>query len=76
MTVLDEVKCMSKYTYLTFVEFLDMLSRLAIVAINTVQTIDYKAHALLQIIYNKMYADEEFNKRDHPLYLPCDELRR
>lgn len=42
MTVIDEVKNMKKYDYLSFVEFLDFLCRVAIVAITIVDSIEYK----------------------------------
>ena len=46
---------LDRYLWLCFVEFLDMLCRIAIVAITIEDTLDYKTHLLLSLIYNKYY---------------------
>ena len=61
MTVLDEVKDMKKYDFLYFVEFLEFLCRLAITGVLESDTIEYKVHALLEIIWDQMYALKVFN---------------
>jgi len=72
MTVLDEDKRMKKYEFLAFVEFLEMLCRLALVGITMQDTVEYKVHLLLEIIWARMLELEEFNASDHPLR-PVDE---
>ena len=42
---------MARYEYICFIEFLEMLCRVAIVGITEVDTLDYKTHLLLSIIY-------------------------
>ena len=62
MTVLNELTNMNRYKSLNFVEFLEMLCRIAIVAITKVDTLDYKTHLLLELIYNKFYDNESLLK--------------
>ena len=55
MTVLDEIKNSNKYNYLSFIEFLDMLCRITIVSVTISDTIEYKCHFLLIIIYKLVF---------------------
>ena len=54
MTVLEELTNMNKYRYLSFIEFVEMLARITIVGITMIDTIDYKAHLLLEIVSEQM----------------------
>ena len=54
MTVIDEVKSVDKYHYITWVEFLDFTCRIAIVGITMQDMIDYKVHLLMEILYKAL----------------------
>ena len=75
MSVLDEIQNMKKYYHLRFIEWLDMLCRITIVAVAWNETIDYKTHLLLEIIYERMYKEELLDRGQHPLRPPEDLLR-
>ena len=75
MTVLNEHKKMHKYDYLTYVEFVDMLCRIVIIGVTREDTVDYKAHFLLEIIYGKLYRSGEMDRETFPL-IPVDEELR
>ena len=71
MTVLVEDN-FKKYHYLEFVEFLDMLCRICIVCVNKKETLDYKLHFLLGLIYERMFNEGHMVRLNWKLY-PVDE---
>ena len=75
MTVLNEHTQMHKYDSLTFVEFLDLLCRIVIIGVTKEDTVDYKAHFLLEIIYEKLYRSGEIDRENHPLRPVDEDLR-
>ena len=75
MTVLQEPTNMSKYSWLSYVEFLDMLCRIAIVGITQADTLDYKTHSLLQLIYASLHKSGVLAKGEYPLQA-VDEILR
>ena len=75
MTVLNEITNIKRYQQINFVEFLDMLCRVAIVGLDIEDTLDYKTHILLQLIYKKYYESDELCREAFPLY-PVDEKLR
>ena len=74
MTVLLE-DSLKKYFYLEFVEFLDMICRICIVCVNTKETLDYKLHFLLGLIYERMFYEEHMIRTQWRLYPVDEELR-
>jgi len=75
MTVLDETNNMKKYKYLDYIEFLDMFCRIVIVGIIMDDTIEYKAHLMLEILYKKLLSEGMIDKEEFPLMPPEDNLR-
>ena len=68
MTVRDEQKNLGKYYYLTYIEFIEMMCRLALEGAMFKEPVEYKVNFLLNIIYEKMYADHTWNTDDHMFY--------